>query len=372
MKRSYAVIVLAVLAFAVSGLTSAQNQPAADSAKPGAPSRNLEIYWIDTEGGAATLFVSPSGESMLIDTGYPDGDRDATRINAAARAAGLSQIDHLVISHYHRDHVGGLPALTKLIPIGRYYGPNDKIELVNREWYESYTAASAGKRTSVNPGDAIPFKDVQVVVVSANEKFIGQPVSGGGPNPLCANAADMSPGGFENSRMVGLKLSYGKFTYLNLIDLDWHSELQLVCPVNKLGKVTLYQTNRHGSDVGGAPAFLGAILPQVVVANNGPKKGLGVGDKRIQPIVDMARPAPAYETSSYLRLAALPGIEGIWQGHLSLVDKDPSHNTAQDMIANLDDTADCKGHWIKASVARDGQFTLTNGRNGFSKTYSAR
>jgi competence protein ComEC len=372
MKRSYAIVAVAVLALALSGFALAQNNPAAGSAKSGAPSRNLDIYWIDTEGGAATLIVSPSGESMLIDTGYPDGDRDATRINTAARAAGLSKIDHLVISHYHRDHVGGLAALTKLIPIGRYYGPNDKIELVNREWYDSYAAASAGKRTIVKPGDRIPLKGTEVRAVSANEKMLAKPINRGGPNPLCANAADMSPAGFENSRMVGLLLSYGKFTYLNLIDLDWHTELELVCPVNKLGKVTLYQTNRHGSDAAGAPAFLGAILPQVVVANNGPKKGIGVGDKRMQPIVDMATPAPAYETNSYLRLAALPGLEGIWQGHLSLIDKDPTHNTAEDMIANLDDTPDCKGNWIKASVARNGKFTLTNGRNGFSRTYAAR
>ena len=159
--------------------------------------------------------------------------------------------------------------------------------------------------------------------MSADEKFIDKPVNGGGPNALCANAADMSPGGFENSRMVGLKLSYGKFTYLNLIDLDWHSELQLACPVNKLGKVTLYQTSRHGSDAAGAPAFLGAILPQVVVVNNGPKKVLGQGDKRIQPIVDMARRRPS-ETSPYYDSPRCRD-RGIWQDTCRW-SKDPAHN----------------------------------------------
>src|ERR1035437_7711930 len=130
-KRSFAVAALAVLALAAPGLPPAQDKPATKS-------RNLEIYWIDTEGGAATLIVTPYGESMLIDTGYPNDDRDARRIHAAAQHAGLTRIDHLVISHYHRDHVGGLAALTKLIPIGRCYGPNDKIELINREWYDSY------------------------------------------------------------------------------------------------------------------------------------------------------------------------------------------------------------------------------------------
>jgi competence protein ComEC len=364
-KRSFAVVALAVLAFAASSLAPAQDKPA--------KLRNLEIYWIDTEGGAATLIVAPSGDSMLIDTGYPDGDRDAKRIHAAAQHAGLARIDHLVISHYHRDHVGGLAALTKLIPIGHYYGPNDKIEIVNREWYDSFANASAGKRTIVKPGDTIKLNDVEVIVVSADEEVLAKPVNRGGPNPLCADAADMSPAGFENSRMVGLLLSYGRFTFLNLLDLDWRTELELVCPVNRVGKVTLYQSGRHGSlDGAGSPALLGAIQPQVVVVNNGPKKGLGQVDKRIHPIVDMARPAPPYEKNSYLRLAALPGIEGIWQGHLSLLDKDPAHNTAEDMIANLDDTADCKGSWIHASVTHDGAFTLTNGRNGFSKSYMAR
>jgi hypothetical protein len=334
--------------------------------------RDLEIIWIDTEGGAATLFITPTGESMLIDTGYPNDDRDATRINTAARAAGLTKIDHLVLSHYHRDHAGGIAALTKMIPVGRYYGPNDKIELVNREWYDSFTAAAAGKRTIVKPGDRIPLKGVDVRVVSANEQIIAKPVNGGKTNPLCDNLADMSPAGFENSRMVGVLLTFGKFTYLNLIDLDWRTELQLVCPVNKVGRVTLYQSSRHGGlDGAGSPALLGAIRPQVIVVNNGPKKGLGQTDKRIQPIVNLARPAAPYETNSYLRMAKLPEIEGIWQGHLSLVDKDPAHNTAEDMIANFEDTADCKGNVIKASVARDGKFTVTNGRNGFSKTYTA-
>ena len=365
MKRLFKVVALIMLSWAASGFALAQNNPAVV--------RNMEIYWIDTEGGAATLIVSPSGESMLIDTGYPHEDRDAARIRDAARQAGLEKIDHVVISHYHRDHVGGLAALTKMIPIGRYYGPNDKVELVNREWYDSYTTASAGKRAVVKPGDRIPLKGVDVRVVAANENMLAKPINGGRPNPLCENAADMSPAGFENSRMVGVLLSFGKFTFLNLIDLDWRTELRLVCPINKVGRITLYQSSRHGGlDGAGSPALLGAIAPQVIVVNNGPKKGMGQVDKRIQPIVNMARPAAPYETNSYLRMAGLPGLEGIWQGHLALLDKAADHNTAEDMIANLEDSADCKGNWIKASVARDGKFTITNGRNGFSKSYAAK
>jgi len=183
----------------------------------------------------------------------------------------------------------------------------------------------------------------------------------------------MGPAGAENQRVVGLLLTYGTFTFLNLIDLDWQKEMELSCPVNKVGRVTVYQASCHGSlDGAGALAFLGAITPQVVVVNNGPRKGLGQVDDRIKPITIPGKPPVAYEKNSYLRLAKIPGIEGIWQGHLSLLDKDASHNTSPDMIANFEETADCRGNWIKASVAADGKFTVTNGRNGFSKTYVAR
>jgi beta-lactamase superfamily II metal-dependent hydrolase len=338
-----------------------------------AQSQNLDIYWIDVEGGAATLIVSPSGESMLIDTGFEVGDRDAKRIYAATQQAGLKKIDHLVISHYHADHVGGLAALSKMIPIGKFYGRGDEIEAVNQKWLDSYKTGSAGKRTIVKPGDQIPFKGVEALVVSSDGKLLAKPLSGGGPNSLCADAEQKAAAGPENQNMVGTLLTYGKFKFLALIDLDWEKEMEFACPVNKLGTVTLYQTGRHGSfDGAGAPAFLGAIKPQVVVVNNGPRKGLGQLDDSIKSITPAGKKTTPYERNGYARLARLPGIEGIWQGHLSLLDKEPNHNTSVDMIANLEETADCKGNWIKASVGRDGKFTVVNGRNGFSKTYTAR
>lgn len=338
-----------------------------------AQSRTLDIYWIDVEGGAATLTVSPSGESMLVDTGYETNDRDAKRIAAAAKAAGLTRIDHLVISHYHGDHVGGLAALSRMIPIGRFYGPGDKIEPQNQKWFDSFRTAAADKRTIVKPGDRIPLQGVQTTVVTSDTQLLETPLEGGGPNALCANAEQKATAGFENERMVGLMLTYGRFKFLNLIDLDWATEMKLACPVNKLGKVTLYQTDRHGSwDGAGAPAFLGAISPQVIVFNNGPRKGLGQMDTNAKTITPEGTRVAPYERNGYARAAKLPGIEGIWQGHLSLLDKDPSHNTAPDMIANLEETADCQGHWIKASVQPDGRFTITNGRNGYSRGYTAR
>ncbi|MBA0087781.1 MAG: hypothetical protein HRJ53_22575 [Acidobacteria bacterium Pan2503] len=149
--------------------------------------------------------------------------------------------------------------------------------------------------------------------------------------------------------------------------------MELACPANKLGQVTLYQSSRHGSlDGAGAPAFLGAIRPQVVVVNNGPRKGLGQVDNTVKSLTPSGKRTAPYEKNSYQRLAKLPGIEDIWQQHLSLLDPDPSHNTGENMIANLEDTAECTGHWIKASVQQSGKFSVTNSRNGFSKTYLAR
>jgi competence protein ComEC len=343
------------------------------SALLNAQSRNLDIYWIDVEGGAATLIVSPSGESMLIDTGWAMDGRDAKRLYAAVQEAGLKKIDYLVISHFHADHVGGLTEFSKMIPVGRYFDHGDTIEPENQQWLDRYRAASSGKRTIVKPGDDIPLKGLRVLVVSSDQKLLAKPVNGGGANPLCSGAEQKAPVSPENQRTVGLLLTFGKFKYLNLVDLDWSKEMELACPVNRLGTVTLYQTGRHGAfDGAGAPAFLYAIRPQVVVVNNGPRKGMGQVDNTVKSVTPPGTKVVPYEKNAYQRLAHIPGIEGIWQEHLSLLDPDPSHNTSEDMIANLEDTADCKGHWIKASVAPDGKFTVMNSRNGFTKTYTAR
>jgi len=359
-RRSSRCLVGIVLSLAAAGMLHAQ-------------ARNLDMYWIDVEGGAATLLVAPSGESLLIDTGWTAGDRDAKRIYAVAQQAGLQKIDYLLISHFHADHVGGLAALSKMIPIGKFYDHGDAIEKENQQWLDSYRTASAGKRTIVKPGDEIPFKGVRTLVVTSDQHVLETTLKGGGPNPLCADAEQKAPVAPENQRTVGVLIAYGKFKFLDLIDLDWEKDMELACPVNKLGQVTVYQTSRHGSlDGAGAPAFLGAIKPQVVIVNNGPRKGMGQVDNNVKSVTPPDKPAAPYEKNSYLRLAKIPGIEGIWQEHLSLLDKDPTHNTAENMIANLEETADCHGHWIKASIERDGKFTVTNSRNGFSKTYQSR
>jgi len=326
-----------------------------------AQSRNLDIYWIDVEGGAATLIVSPSGESLLVDAGWEVGDRDPKRIFAAAQQIGLKKIDYFVLTHFHTDHAGGLQALAKMIPIENCLDHGNAIEPENQKWLDAYMSVCSTKRTIVKTGDKIRLKGLQVDVVASDGRLPGKPINGGGLNPLCAAAEHKPQDTPENQRSVGVLVSYGKFRFLDLGDLNWAKEMELSCPVNKVGEVTIYQTSRHGAfDGAGAPAHLYAVKPQVVVVNNGPRKGLGGSTPSVQ----------RGQGGHFERIAKTPGIEGIWQGHLSLLDKE--HNTAEDMIANLEETADCKGNWIRASVGRDGKFTVTNSRNGFSRTYTAR
>ena len=325
--------------------------------------RTLDIYWIDVEGGAATLVVSPSGESLLYDAGWEVDGRDGKRIADVVTQAGLKKIDYFVMSHYHPDHAGGIPVLAKLVPIGHCFDRGDFVEPANQKWRDIYLAACSSKRTIVKAGDTIPLKGVQVDVVASNGQLLAKPINGGAANPLCASAENKPAEGPENQYMVGSLFTYGRFRFLDLADLDWEKEMELACPTNRLGPVTIYQAGRHGAlDGAGAPGFLYAIKPQVVIVNNGPRKGLG------GPSAGSPKPL----TKHYERLAKIPGIEGIWQGHLSLLESDKASNTAEEMIANLEDSADCKGHWIRASVKADGSFTMTNSRNKFNKTYTAR
>ena len=356
MKRTLLGAALTALLLSGSAAFAAQNNG------------GLQIYWIDVEGGASTLFVAPTGESLLFDTGNPgNGDRDAKRIFAAAKKAGLSRIDHVVISHWHGDHVGGMEALSKMIPLGKFYDHGDGVEAADKARHDNYVSIAGSNRKILKAGDMIALGPVQFRVMVSEGPVIANEINGGAANPLCTNAPQMSPGGPENIRMVSLAANYGTFKFASLADLDWSREMELVCPINKLGAINLYTINRHGSlDDSGAPALLGAVKPQVVVIINGPRKGLGQKDDRAAPI--NAATATPYERNSYLRLVKTPGNEGIWQIHRSMLDTDPAHNTAPDMIANMEQEGD-QGFGLSAVVTADGKFTISNDRNGFSKNY---
>jgi len=322
----------------------------------GAP-RNLEIYWIDAEGGASTLIVAPSGESLLVDTANrtPD-DRDAKRIMAAVEQAGLKKIDILVTTHFHGDHYGALPALAKMIPIGMYMDHGESIEISRPNVaaaYKAYVDLAGTKRKILKPGDKIPLKGVDIVTIMSAGEPIAKALKGGGAkNAVCA---DFKPGPEErdpdNDMSVGFVLKYGKFDFIDMGDLTWKFEQKLVCPNILIGTVDLYQTTHHGLERSNTPQFIWAIQPKVAVMNNGPRKG-GV--------------PPVFET-----LRKSPGIEDIWQGHLALgVAKEL--NTDEKMIANMEASAECKGNLLKLSVEPNGKYTMTNLRNGFSKSYQAK
>ena len=311
----------------------------------------LRIYAIDVEGGKSTLFVSPSGQSMLVDTGY-DGfnSRDAKRIVAAAKDAGVKQIDYLVITHYHHDHVGGVPQLAAMMPIRTFvdHGKNFETLKENGAVYKHYIKARArGEHIAVKAGDTIPVTGIQVQVVTASGSAVAQPLAGAGqPNPACASYRPMKPDSGENAHSIGMLITYGSFRAVDLGDLYWNQEHDLACPNNKIGTVDLYLTTHHGKKTSGSPQMVFALHPRVAIMNNGPSTG----------------GAPqAWET-----IHDSPGMLDLWQLHYAGAN-DKEHNTAEPYIANLNDR--CNGDWIKVTAQSDGAFTVVNGRNQFAKTY---
>lgn len=321
-----------------------------------AQNRALEIYWTDVEGGGSTLIVTPSGQSLLVDAGFPQNDRDAKRIFETTQRAGIKQIDAMVTTHFHTDHVGGTPALSKLIPIEKYYDHGDSIEAgtpQGAQLYNNYKAVAEGKRTTARPGDKIPLRGVDITVVSAAGQVISKAINNGGPNEFCKDAPSKPEDKTENSQSVGFLLTYGKFKFLDLGDLTWDREMMLACPVDKLGQVTLFQASHHGFSGGqsGSPALVWALKPQVVVVNNGARKG--------------------FDANAYDIINKIPGIEGIWQLH-RVPASDAAHNTSPQMTANLEEGAADQAAGIKVSAAADGKFTVSNLGNNYSKTYSSR
>lgn len=316
-----------------------------------AAEKSLEIFSIDTEGGQATLIVSPSGQSMLIDTGWPGfAARDADRIAAATKLAGVTKIDYVVITHFHRDHVGGVPQLLDKIKVGMFidHGPNMEDSDVTREDYAAYQKAIAGiAHRSVKPGDKIPFSGMDVEVLTADGKHIAKPVAGAGqPNPYCASETPWAIDTSENARSLGLLFTYGKFRFIDLGDLTKQKEVELVCPNNLVGTVDLYLTTHHGFDQSNAKSIVDALHPRVAIMNNGAKKG--GSPEAWQTVHDS------------------PGLLDLWQSHYS-VEGGAAHNEPEQFIANLEGGAD--GNYFRVAASSDGTFSVTNSRTRETKTY---
>lgn len=318
--------------------------------------KTLDVYFIDVEGGQATLVVTPSGQSILTDVGWPGfSGRDANRILAAAKAAKVKAIDYLVITHYHTDHVGGIDQLAGKIPIRNFVDHGGTVETSKTagELFGAYEKAFAtGKRLSVKPGDTLPLKGVEMVVVAANGEKIQQPIAGGGAaNPLCAGAEKRNDDPSENARSVGTLLTFGKFRMINLGDLTWNKELELVCPNNSVGTVDVYLTTHHGMNMSGPAAIVHALAPRVAIMNNGARKG---GTAEAWQVVKKS-----------------PGLEDLWQVHFAIAGG-KENNSPEVFIANPEEGAGDLGHYLKLSAMPDGSFTVTNSRNKYAKSYAAR
>jgi competence protein ComEC len=313
--------------------------------------RPLHIYAIDVEGGQATLLVSPSGQSLLVDTGWPGfNGRDAGRIAAAAKKAGLKQIDYVVITHFHRDHVGGVEQLAQRIEIGTFvdHGPNLEDSDVTREDYGKYQKVLAhAHRMTVKPGDRIPVKGIDVQVLTAAGKHIASALPGAGqPNSYCAGEPQPAADPTENARSLGMLVTYGKFRFLDLGDLTKQKELELVCPNNRVGTVDLYLVTHHGMDLSNDKALVDAVHARAAIMDNGAHKG--------------GSPA-AWQT-----VHDAPGMQDLWQVHYA-VDAGKEHNSPEQFIANLGKTD--AGHDIEVTAQPDGSFTVVNTRNGLKKAY---
>lgn len=340
-------------------------------------SENLRIVLVDVEGGAAALFITPSGRSLLMDAGWPTGrggarpapDRpapepldSAARIAAAARAAGIERIDYLVVTHYHLDHVGGVPDLLRAIPVGTVidHGPNREtpppgadpaaLRSAAATLYAQYLESVAGhERRVMQAGDQLTVDGLQLVAVTSDGELVDAlPGAAGAARAACEAATTKEAiGGEENPRSLGFLFEWGAARILALADTTWNLENALVCPRNRIGKIDLYIANHHGSELSNSPVFIDAIAPRVALVQNGPRKG---GDAAV---LDALR--------------ASPRLDSLWQLHGA--ERSPDRDEPAERIANLQGGVD--GHSLHAEVTRSGAITVTNPRNGYSQIHPA-
>jgi competence protein ComEC len=327
--------------------------PAQSSAKPAA-TKSLKIYFIDVEGGQSTLFVTPSGQSLLIDTGWPNNNnRDADRIIAAAHDAGINKIDFVLITHYHDDHVGGAPQLAAKIPIGAFIDHGENREttdsITQSRWLAYKTLLDSGKfqRIIAKTGDILPIPGIRAEVISSDGALIQKPLPGAGQtNPACANSAQPPADQTENPRSVGTLITFGKLKILDLGDLTADKEFELMCPLNKIGKVDIYIASHHGFNQSGSAVFVHVIAPRIAIVDNGAHKG---GSPSALDIIKSS-----------------PNLQALWQLHFS-EEAGPAHNTSTEFIANPQDPD--AGNYLKLAANPDGSFAIFNSRTNQSKQY---
>jgi beta-lactamase superfamily II metal-dependent hydrolase len=325
----------------------------------GDPAKPLDVYFIDTEGGAATLIVTPQGESLLADTGNP-GERDAGRIAKVAKeAAGLQQIDHVITTHFHLDHVGGLPRLSELIPVKRFYDhgiPTPLLADIRPQDLEAYRKTTGGTSTALKPGDEIPLRSsagsppLKLRVVASDGLVLGEKGASAQERPCEKGHQAAAVDSSDNARSIAFVLSFGGFRLFDGGDLTWNTEHKLVCPENIPGEVDVYQVNHHGLDQSNNPALVEALRPRVAIMNNGARKG--------------------GEPKTFATLKGAIGLEAVFQLHRSvrLTEKE---NSPSAFVANDEET--CKGEYIKLSVDPTGKsYTVTVPSKGTTKRYETK
>ena len=325
--------------------------------------RPLDIYFIDVMGGAATLTVTPEKESILVDSGWPGFEnRDPKRIVHVLRdLAGCDHLDHLVTTHWHMDHYGGVAGLAKAIEIRRFWdrglpedhdpgldfpdGPkaSDPLGIAYRE-------LTRGKRTALKPGDSIPLRgELKSLVLASGGKVEGGPV-GAIANGECASAPrDRPEDPSDNARSLAIRFRFGQFDFLDCGDLTWNVERSLVCPTNTIGAIDLYQVTHHGMDISNNPVLVRSIQPTVAIMNNGPRKGGSPATVRL--------------------LRSIPSIKAAYQLHRN-AQTGPEDNTDPKLIANSDPAG---GQFIHVSVASDGsKFSVQIGTDGSKREFESR
>ncbi len=326
----------------------------ATTAQAGKQDKRLDIYWVDVEGGAATLIVTPAGQSVLIDAGNP-GHRDPDRIvQTAAKAAGVQRIDHLITTHYHGDHYGGAAMLSTLMPIGHVHD-NGEFEGGRERPDKAYLEFKAEQRSVISPGDLIKLEQadgsakLQIKCLCARQKTIAPPTDGS-LNDCCADSKSKPVDNSDNANSVVVLVSFGDFDFYDGGDLTWNVEKLLVCPTNLVGVVDVYQATHHGLDASNNPVLVRSLQPTVAVINNGTTKGC--------------------EPNTFATLKELSSIKTIYQGHRNLR-MDSENNTAAELIANHE--KECKGEYIKLSVDPNGQsYTVSIPANKHEQTYKTK
>jgi competence protein ComEC len=326
----------------------------------------LDIYFIDVEGGQSTLIVTPDKHSLLIDTGWagqgsgfspgdPHQARDANRIVAAARDAGIARIDFLLITHFHPDHDGGVPELAKLMPIGTFIDherPSRWAKFTSPDIepaFAAYRALREGHTHIVpKPGDRLPIPGLEAIVVSSAARILTSPLPGAGkPNPLCSGKPVAAADPFENPGSTGILLQFGSFRFLDVGDLSGGPLRRLACPRSLIGPVDVYLVAHHGGRDASDPATFAAFSPTVAVMNNGVNKGGGA--------------------ATFRSLHQVVGLKDVWQLHAS--SNEGAENFAPAFIANLDEGS---SHWIKLQAQADGSFRIHNPRTDAWMSYPAR